>query len=281
MATFEGASGSAAALLRELGIRSAVGAPVVVEGRLWGVMVAAWTRAVELSDEVEVRMAEFTELVATAIANADSRAQLAASRARVVAAADESRRRLERDLHDGAQQRLVSLGLELRSAEASVPSGLTDLKAQLSHAAKGLGDVVEELREVCRGIHPVILSKGGLGPALKGLARRSPVAVDLDARVTRRLPKPVEVGVYYVVSEALTNAAKHAHASSVQVSLEEQESGLRLVVSDDGIGGADPGRGSGLIGLRDRVEALGGTFDVSSAAGEGTSLEVTIPVAPN
>jgi signal transduction histidine kinase len=278
MQTLQRASGSAAALLRELGIRSAVGAPVVVEGRLWGVMVAAWTRPMEVSEEAETRIAEFTELVATAIANADSRAELAASRARVVAAGDESRRRLERDLHDGVQQRLVSLGLELRAAESSTPAGMTDLKAQLSHAAKGMGDVVEELREVSRGIHPAILSKGGLAPALKGLARRSPVPVELDVGVTRRLPESVEVAAYYVVSEALTNAAKHAQASVVRVGLEDQGSSLRLRVSDDGVGGADPGGGSGLLGLRDRVEALGGRFEINSAPGKGTSLVVTVPV---
>jgi signal transduction histidine kinase len=278
METLEGASGSSAALLRELGIRSAVGAPVVVEDRLWGVMIAAWTQQTAVSAEAEVRIAEFTELVATAIANADSRAELTASRARVVAAADEARRRIERDLHDGIQQRLVSLGLELRSAEATMPSGLDQVKAQLSRAAKGLSHLVEELQEVSRGIHPAILSKGGLGPALKTLARRSSVPVELDVRVTRRLPEPVEVAAYYVVSEALTNAAKHAQASVVQVSLEARDAVLRLSVCDDGVGGAEPGRGSGLIGLRDRVEALGGRMEVASAASSGTSLLVTIPL---
>ena len=281
METLEGASGSSAALLRELGIRSAVGAPVVVEDRLWGVMIAAWTQQTAVSAEAEVRIAEFTELVATAIANADSRAELTASRARVVAAADEARRRIERDLHDGIQQRLVSLGLELRSAEATMPSGLDQVKAQLSRAAKGLSHLVEELQEVSRGIHPAILSKGGLGPALKTLARRSSVPVELEVGLTRRLPEPVEVAAYYVVSEALTNAAKHAQASVVQVSLEARDAVLRLSVCDDGVGGAEPGRGSGLIGLRDRVEALGGRMEVASAASSGTSLLVTIPLEPD
>ncbi len=278
METLEGASGTVAALLRQLGIRSAVGAPVVVEGRVWGVMIAAWTQEVTVTEEDEIRIAEFTDLVATAIANAESRAQLAASRARVVAAGDEARRRIERDLHDGIQQRLVSLGLELRAVEAGVPPELEDLKAHLSRAAKGLAGVVEELQEVSRGIHPAILSKGGLGPALKALARRSAIPVELDARLTRRLPEPVEVAAYYVVSEALTNTAKHAQASVVRVTLDAQDSVLRLSVADDGVGGAEPGRGSGLIGLTDRVEALGGKVDIASAPGNGTSLLVTIPI---
>jgi signal transduction histidine kinase len=208
-----------------------------------------------------------------------SRHELTTSRARVVAAADEARRKIERDLHDGIQQRLVSLGLELRAAESAVPSGLDELKAQLSRTASRLAGVVEELQEVSRGIHPAILSKGGLGPALKGLARRSSVPVELDLRVPRRLPERVEVAAYYVVSEALTNAAKHAQASAVEVCAEADDSLLRVSVSDDGIGGAEPRRGSGLIGLRDRVEALGGTLEIASPAEGGTSLVVTIPLA--
>ncbi len=278
MESLEGAAGASAALLRELGIRSAVGAPVVVEGRLWGVVVAAWTKQMALSEEDEVRIAEFTELVATAIANAEGRAELQASRARVVAAADETRRRIERDLHDGIQQRLVSLGLEVRAAEAAVSTGAPEVKAQLSRAAKGLAGVVEELQEVSRGIHPAILSKGGLAPAVKSLARRSAVPVELDVRAPGRFPEPVEVAAYYVVSEALTNVAKHAEASVVEVSVERQGSLLRVAVSDDGVGGATPGRGSGLVGLRDRVEALGGRLEIASLAGSGTSVTATLPV---
>ncbi|MDQ4067901.1 MAG: CHASE3 domain-containing protein [Actinomycetota bacterium] len=278
METLEGASGRAAALLRQLGIRSAVGAPIVVEGRLWGVVVAAWTKPVAVSEEHETRIAEFTELVGTAIANAESRAQLQASRARVVAAGDETRRRIERDLHDGIQQRLVALGLELRAIEATLPVRPDQVKAQLGHAAKGLTAAIEELQAVSRGIHPAILSRGGLAPALKALARRAAVPVELDVGPPRRLPERVEVAAYYVVSEALTNAAKHARASVVEVCVEDRGDLLRVSVADDGIGGADPNRGSGLVGLRDRVEALGGRLDVTSAPGRGTSLEVTIPV---
>ncbi|MGH2474924.1 MAG: CHASE3 domain-containing protein [Candidatus Limnocylindrales bacterium] len=206
------------------------------------------------------------------------RAELTASRARVVAAGDEARQRIERDLHDGTQQRLVSLGLELRAADAIVPPESDELRAQLARAAEGLAATLEELQEVSRGIHPAILNKGGLGPALKALARRSAMPVELDIRGDRRLPEHVEVAVYYVVSEAITNAAKHADASLVRVDLEVQDSVLRLAVQDDGAGGADPVHGSGLVGLRDRVEAIGGDLELTSPPGEGTSLHATIPV---
>lgn len=278
MDSFEGAPGSLAAQVRQLGIRSAVGAPIVVEDRLWGAIIADWTQPDPLPAGTEARLAQFTELVGTAIANAQSRAELAASRARVVAAADETRRRLERDLHDGTQQRLVSLALDLRTAEASVPSELSVLKAQLAEVAKGLAGAVEDLREVSRGIHPAILSRGGLGPALKTLARRSAIPVRLQVRADRRLPERVEVATYYVMAEALTNAAKHARASVVHVDLDGDDAFLRLSIRDDGVGGADPAQGSGLVGLKDRVEALGGTIDIASPDGAGTSLLVRIPV---
>jgi signal transduction histidine kinase len=206
------------------------------------------------------------------------RAELTASRARVVAAGDEARQRIERDLHDGTQQRLVSLGLELRAADAIVPPGSDELRAQLARTADGLAAALEDLQEVSRGIHPAILNKGGLGPALKALARRSAMPVELDIRGDRRLPEQVEVAVYYVVSEALTNTAKHADASLVRVDLDVQDSVLRLAVQDDGAGGADPANGSGLLGLRDRVEAIGGGLWLTSQPGEGTSVHVTIPV---
>jgi signal transduction histidine kinase len=263
---------------RETGTRSAVGTPIIVEGSLWGVMGAGSTLEQPLPADTEARLASFTELLATAIANAESRAALAASRARVVAAADETRRRIERDLHDGTQQRLVSLMLELRTAEATEPSEASELRAQLGRTARGLGAVLEELREISRGIHPAILSKGGLERALRALARRSAVPVELDLRAERRLPEPVEVAAYYVVSEALTNAAKHAHASVVHVELDAHDSILQLEIRDDGIGGADPEQGSGLLGLSDRLEALGGTLELSSPAGDGTTMLIELPV---
>lgn len=267
-----------AALMRELGATSAIGAPVVVEGRLWGLLIAAWAEPDRAPANAEGRMAQFTGLLATAIANADSQAELIASRARVVTAADETRRRIERDLHDGTQQRLVSLGLELRAAEAMVPDELEDLRETVSHTADGLAEALGDLQEISRGIHPAILSRGGLGPALRALVRRSAVPVELDIRGERRLPQQVEAAAYYVVSEAVTNATKHAHASVVHVDIRETDSALELSVRDDGVGGAELGKGTGLIGLRDRVEALGGKIELASPVGRGTSLEVRLPV---
>jgi signal transduction histidine kinase len=264
--------------LRDLGSRSNVAAPIVVEGHLWGVMAAVSTGEQPLPPDTEARLASFTELVATAIANADSRAKLAASRARIVAAADQTRRRIERDLHDGAQQRLVSLGLELRAAQATVPPELGELDGELSSVAAGLTSVQNELREIARGIHPAILAEGGLTPALKTLARRSPLPVELDLRAQARLPEPVEVAAYYIVSETLTNAAKHAHASVMHVMVEAIDHTLRLRVCDDGDGGADPRRGSGLVGLKDRVETLGGTMTIESPPRVGTTVSVALPL---
>ncbi|WP_374208427.1 nitrate- and nitrite sensing domain-containing protein [Streptomyces lincolnensis] len=256
----------------------AVGAPIVVDDRIWGFVVAASPLKV-LPAGTEARLADFTELVATAIANADSRAQLTASRARVVAAADASRRRIERDLHDGVQQRLVALQLDLRLAESLVPDPSSELARQLAHVAKGLDDSFQDLLQVARGIHPAILSKGGLGPALRSLARRSAIPVALDLRLPgTRLPEQLEVAAYYVTSESLTNAAKHAHAREVSVRAGIRDGHLELTIHDDGGGGAEPGRGSGLIGLIDRVEAIGGKLVVSSPPGDGTTLDVRLPL---
>ena len=206
-----------------------------------------------------------------------SHADLRESRARVVAASDETRRRIERDLHDGTQQRLVSLGLEIRAAEAMSPAELTELRSQLSRTARGLTEAVEELQEITRGIHPAILSKGGLGPALRTLARRSAIPVELELHTDSRLPEPIEAAAYYVVSEALTNAAKHSRASAVWVEVETHDGGVRIAIRDDGVGGAAPSRGSGLLGLKDRVEALGGRIELDSSSGNGTALRVAIP----
>jgi signal transduction histidine kinase len=274
---YEYPGGAAAAWARKHGIRSSVGSPIVVDRRLWGVIIAFY-RAAGSREGIEGRMLAFTELAAMAVANAESRAQLAASRARVVAASDETRRRIERDLHDGTQQRLISLALQLRAAQARVPPAQQDLARQWSRTAQGLADAVEELREISRGLHPAILERGGLGPALRALARRAALPVELSVRVGGRLPEQVEVAAYYVVSEALTNAAKHARASVVQVDIGVADQELRLLVRDDGAGGADPSRGSGLIGLSDRVEAVGGCIEITSPSGGGTSLLVTIPV---
>ena len=214
----------------------------------------------------------------TIAAFARARADLAASRARIVAASDQARRRIERDLHDGAQQRLVSLGLGLRAAQKAVPPGQPGLRQELGRLARGTAEILEELREISRGIHPAILSLGGLGLALKALARRSPVPVKLDVRVQGRLPERAEVAAYFVVSEALANVAKHARASVVEVQVEVRVGALAVSISDDGIGGADPSRGSGLIGLTDRVEASGGTISISSHAGAGTQITAELPI---
>jgi signal transduction histidine kinase len=260
--------------LRE-GLRSAVAMPIHVNGRLWG-LIAVGSGKGPLPDGTEQRMTEFTDLVATAVANAQNRAELIASRARIVAASDETRRRIERDLHDGAQQRLVALALRLRSAVA--PHQSDEIRAEITDVAAGLMGVLDELREISRGIHPAILSRAGLRPALRALGRRSAVPVDMDVRIDDRLPEPVEVGAYYVVSETLTNAAKHARASVVEVDAEASGGTLRVCVRDDGVGGADPLRGSGLVGLKDRIEALGGTFSMRSPAGGGTTVSCELPV---
>jgi signal transduction histidine kinase len=207
-----------------------------------------------------------------------SRAELAASRARIVKATDDTRRRIERDLHDGVQQRLVSLLLAQRTAQTTVPPRLSELQARLSDIADGLAGALEELREISRGIHPAVLADGGVGRALRALARRSAIPVELDVRTERRLPEPVEVAAYYVMSEALTNVAKHAQASVVRAAVEVRDGVLELSIRDDGTGGADPARGSGLVGLTDRVNALGGTIEVSSPAGQGTTLRVWLPI---
>jgi signal transduction histidine kinase len=256
---------------------SAVGAPIIVEGRIWGVMIVA-SGAHELAPNTGVRLADFTALVAIAIANAKNRAELAASRVRVVVAADQMRRRVERDLHDGAQQQLVSLAIDLQAVQEGVPDELPQLRADLSRVAGGLVSTLEELREIARGIHPAILVQGGLDAALKTLARRSPTRVELEVGLHSRLPEPIEVATYYVVAEALTNAAKHAEASVVRVTGDARDGFLRVRVQDDGRGGASPGRGSGLVGIIDRVEALGGTLVVRSLPGRGTSVELTLPI---
>jgi signal transduction histidine kinase len=258
------------------GLRSAVAMPVHVHGRLWG-MIAVGSGQGPLPPDTEQRMTEFTELVATAVANAQSRAELMTSRARIVAASDEARRRIERDLHDGAQQRLLTLALKLRmAAEPSTERG--EPRTEMADAAAELMGVIDDLREISRGIHPAILSKAGLRPALRALGRRSVVPVELNVRVDGRFSEPVEVGIYYVVSEMLANAEKHARASVVEVSAEAGDGVLRVRVRDDGIGGADPVRGSGLLGLKDRIEALGGTFSVHSPAGRGTTVTCEVPV---
>jgi signal transduction histidine kinase len=276
MNSHEHAAGSAAALIRDLGLRSGVGAPIIVEGRLWGSAIVGSSEMQPLPPDTEARLADFAELVATAIANAEARGELMASRARIVTAADEARRRIERDLHDGAQQRLVAAGLKARSLEASLPAD-DALRREVADLGDALAAANEELRRISHGIHPAALSRGGLRPALRSLGRRAGVPVEVKIAVEQRLPESVEVAAYYVVAEALTNAAKHAHASLVTVIAKADNRCLHISVSDDGVGGANSGGGSGLIGLKDRVEALGGHVHLASHDHHGTTLSAEIP----
>jgi signal transduction histidine kinase len=253
-----------------------VASPIVVEGRLWGVLNALSKQGPFASDTPD-RLADLTELVGTAVGNAENRAEVAASRTRIVTAADEARRRIERDLHDGAQQHLLALALRL-NATAAAPQAVDEIRGDISDIARALTGVVDELQEISRGIHPAVLSSAGLRPALRALGRRSTIPVEMDVRIDGRLPETVEVGAYYVVSEMLTNAAKHSSASVVEVTADAADGTLRMSVRDDGIGGADPKRGSGLVGLKDRIEALGGTFSIHSPMGGGTTVTCELPV---
>ncbi len=278
---YEAAPGPIAATVRDLGIRSAVASPIVVGGATWGMIAVLSCQLEPLPPDTEERIEEFTRQAGLAVANAKSRSDLADSRARIVRAGDEARRRFERDLHDGAQQRLVSLGLELRAAEATVPPELGALCGRLSRLGTGLNDVLDDLRKLSRGLHPAVLSEGGLTPALSSLALRSAVPVDLRLDLgDERFEEPVEVAAYYVAAEALTNTAKHAQASRAQVTAKRRDGWLELVVSDDGRGGADASSGSGLTGLVDRVEAIGGSIDFQSRPDRGTAVEVKLPVKP-
>ncbi|MET0699609.1 MAG: PAS domain S-box protein [Mycobacterium sp.] len=268
------ASGPIGTFARGLGLRSAVGTPIVVDGKIWGAMCACWPHVREISVETMERLSQVTELIATAIGNAASRSALIESRARVVAAGDASRRRIERDLHDGAQQRLVTLALKVRSRESEIPP---QFKGLFDEVAVGLEEIMNDIRELSLGIHPAALSRAGLGSALKGLGRRAALPVEVTVQVSARAAEQVEMAVYYVVAEALTNVAKHARASHAVVEVVEDDGTLRVSVSDDGIGGADLTSGSGLLGLRDRVEALGGSLSLISSAA-GTTLAAALPL---
>jgi PAS domain S-box-containing protein len=265
--------------LKAQGLRSGTAVAVVVEGVVWGALEVFWQQTREASAAAAGRLRSFSELVATAIANAHSRGELTASRARVVAAGDEARRRIERDLHDGTQQRLVALALALRIAESQVPTELESLRARIGETAEGLAAAVADLQEFSRGIHPAILSRGGLVPALRALARRSAVPVELETEIEGRLDSQTEVAAYYLVSEALTNAAKHAQASLITVRAAVVGQTLEVTIADDGVGGADRSRGTGLVGLLDRVQAIGGTLEILSTVGAGTTLRAAFPLS--
>jgi PAS domain S-box-containing protein len=270
--SYSGTPGELAEALRQLGYTSAIAAPIVLGGRLWGALVLTTVDPEPFPPDAERRVADFAELAAQALANAEARAQLAASRARIVQAGDAERRRLERNLHDGAQQRLVSLSLTLRLAAKRHQDPM------LLAAVEELALALEELRELARGIHPAVLTEYGLEPALRSLADRSPLPVELEVELDDRLPPPVEAAAYYVAAEALTNVAKHADASLVRVTVNRGNGRAVIEVADDGRGGADAS-GSGLRGLADRVEALAGRLAVSSTAGAGTTLRAEMPCA--
>jgi signal transduction histidine kinase len=269
--------GPVAEVVRSGGIRSAIGAPIIVDGATWGAIVAFSTSPDRIAEGTEVRLNDFTELVATAVSNATARADLIASRARIVTAGDEARRRLERNLHDGTQQRLIALGLDLQRIRATIPEEQDAAHAGLEDAERDLEAVLEEVREISRGLHPAQLSRGGLALSLRSLARKSPIPVALDVDVERRPPPSIETAVYYVVSEALANAIKHSRASTISVRIGRHADVVRATIADDGVGGAVAGTGSGLKGLIDRVEALGGRLAFESAPGRGTTISFELP----
>jgi signal transduction histidine kinase len=276
--SYADASGLLGVGAREGGVGSGVGTPVIVEGRLWGVM-AAYSKQTDppLRRETESRLTGFTELVATAIANAESRSELAASRARIVAVSDETSRRIERDLHDGAQQRLVSIGLALLHAQHELSPSSNGTAATLEGAVAEIALAIEELRELARGVRPALLDEG-LAPALRELAARAPLEVEVSA-CAERFPAPIEAAAYFIASEGLTNAVKHAAATKVRLSSSYEAGRLVVCVSDDGRGGAEPAAGSGLRGLADRAEAHGGRLLIESGPNTGTTLRAELPCA--
>jgi PAS domain S-box-containing protein len=276
---YNAATGELAEVVRKRGVHAAVACPIVVDGRLWGAMVAAHRRPVPLPDGTESRIAQFTELIATAIANVQGRADLAASRARIVAAADDERRRVVRDLHDGAQQHLVHTLITLKMTRDALPGAGEGAPQLVRQALEQCQQAMKELRELAHGILPTVLTRGGLLASAESLADRMPVPVEVDVTVDR-LPGPVEATAYFVFAEALTNVAKHAQAQRAGVSARVEGGTLELVVRDDGVGGART-RGSGLLGLADRVAALEGALRVESPDGGGTVVTASIPLAPH
>jgi signal transduction histidine kinase len=276
--SFEEMTTEFSAQIRELGYRSSVAVPITVGGAIWGALVAALGQDESLPPDTERRLQAFAELVALAVASAQAREELAASRMRIVEASDAERRRLERNLHDGAQQRLVALSVALRLAEGKIREEPREAADLLAAASEELMEALTELRELAQGIHPAVLTEQGLEAALEVLAARAPIPVELDMRLPERLPGPIEATAYYVVSEALANVVKHADACSARVFAERMDGLAQVEVADDGVGGADPHGGSGLSGLRDRVEALDGRLLVASPPGRGTLVRAELPV---
>jgi signal transduction histidine kinase len=262
----------------ELGARCVIAAPVIITANLLGALVAMRPEGQAFGAGAEIRLRSFSDLAAQSLANALAEEEMRASRARIVRAADEARQRLERNLHDGAQQRLVSVSLSLRLAAARLPPSARETRELIDAASEELAHAIDELRELARGIHPAILTERGLGPAIELLANRAPLPVAIANDVEGRLPAPVEAAAYYVVSESLANVAKYAEASAAEVRVSGGNGVARVEVIDDGVGGADASRGSGLRGLGDRVEALDGRFGVESAPSVGTRVWAEIPL---
>ncbi len=276
MEDYGAAAGPAAAVARARGVRSSLGAPIVVEGRLWGVVASTWTEMQSPPPDAEARLRQFTDLAASAVANAGHRAELVASRARVVAAADAARRKIQRDLHDGAQQRLVHTVVSLKLACNALREGDPDAESAVAEALAHAEQANDELRELAHGILPGILTRGGLAAGVDSLVARLRIPVTVDVSVGR-LPAATEASAYFVVAEALTNVTKHSGATSATVESRVEDGRLRVEVADDGVGGADA-HGRGLLGLADRVAAFEGQFDVVSPRGEGTRLTATFPL---
>ena len=263
--------------MHRLGYRSAVAAPIIVDGHTWGALLVASDKPEPLGPEAEQRLAEFTELVALALESAQAHADLTESRARIVSVGDTERKRVERNLHDGVQQRLVALALQLKLARSHLREDVDSAEQLIDAVIVELQLALDELREIARGVHPAILSERGLGPALESLAARAPFPVELTGAERERLPEPVEAALYYVVSESLTNSAKHASPSRVTVALDIDGESASVEVHDDGAGGAAIERGTGLQGLADRIDALGGQFTLTSPKGEGTLIRAELP----
>jgi signal transduction histidine kinase len=274
---YDGRTGELVARFTSFGYGSATAAPVKLGPQIWGALVAAGRPGAPLPAGSESRLTDFADLVAQALANADAYRKLAASRARMVEAADIERQRLERNLHDGAQQRLVSLALKLRLVKASLRRDPTSAETRLTEAEGELGQALDELRELARGIHPAVLTDRGLAAALEALAERASLPVELTRVPEDRLPDSIEAAIYYLVAEAVTNVAKYAQATAASVAVERSNGIATVVVSDDGVGGAKPISGSGLVGLADRVEALGGRLRIDSPPGRGTRITAEIP----
>ena len=272
----DGPEARAATVASAAGFQMFISAPILVDSQLWGAIFAV-PRAGSSHDRVDARLTPYTELVATAISNAATRAELVASRARIVAAGDEGRRRLERDLHDTIQQRLIALALDVRRVNGATPPAATATRTGLERIEEELQSVLEEVQELSRGLHPALLSRGGLLLPLRALARRSPIPTDVSVTTDPRPPEVVEIAGYYVVAEALTNAVKHSRASRIEVHVSVVDGMLRVVISDDGLGGAVAGEGTGLAGMTDRVHATGGTLEIHSPQSLGTRITALLP----